>query len=183
MSSTYPQLLRAADKRHSAHVEQMYLAGDAHNAPVRSEVWRRNVRIGDFTGAAATSQALNLFTGLTATALARPGQSGDFPANAWINTAMGPYIRRITDFSGGSSTAVSVQLGDAGDPNGLLTTTSVFTGVGAGISWTPAAAEYARRPEDAYAPILTITSDVNIAALTAGELEVVIPYVAFLRDL
>ncbi len=84
----------------------------------------------------------------------------------------GAWIRRITDFSGGAVSACAVEGGDTGDDNGLLTTTSVFTGVGAGITQTTGAAEFARHEESSFVPTFTITTvTANVDQLTAGELD------------
>lgn len=121
--------------------------------------------VGDVALTAATSQEVDLN-------VAFPGNA--FPANVRIN---GCYIKRITDFAGGAITALTVQVGDTGDPNGLLTATSVFTGVGAGYTETTAAAQFAQRLETAFVPTLTLTSTTaNLTALTAGRLKVVIPF-------
>lgn len=96
-----------------------------------------------------------------------------FPTNVLMD---GCYIVRVTDFAGGTISAYSAEVGDTGDPNGLLTSTSVFTGVGAGYTETPAAAQFAKRLETAFVPTLTLTSvTANLDATTAGQLKVVIP--------
>lgn len=143
-------------------------------APGFGWVWSVDVQIKIVAGAAyigavaltsATSQEIDLNTAFPANA---------FPANALV---MGCYIKRITDFSGGSVSALTVQVGDTGDPNGLLTATSVFTGVGAGYTATTGAAEYAPHPEAAFLPTLTLTSTSDdVDALTAGRLKICIPF-------
>jgi hypothetical protein len=120
--------------------------------------------IGAVALAAATSQEISLNAAFPASA---------FPANMQVGEA---YIKRITDFAGGSISALTVQVGDTGDPNGLLTATSVFTGVGAGYTATVAAAEYAMHPEAAFVPTLTLTATADdLDTITAGRLKVVIP--------
>jgi hypothetical protein len=95
-----------------------------------------------------------------------------FPTNMMVD---GAYIVRVTDFSGGAISALSVEVGDTAAPNGLLTATSVFTGVGAGYTETPAAAQHAKHIETAFVPTLTLTAvGANLDQLVAGELKVVI---------
>lgn len=121
--------------------------------------------VGDVALTAATSQEVDLNVAFPAST---------FPTNVRMN---GCYIKRITDFSGGGITALTVQVGDTADPNGLLTATSVFTGVGAGFTETTAAAEFAQRIETAFVPTLTLTSTTDdLDALVAGRLKVVIPF-------
>lgn len=183
MSATLPLELQIATRRGNAEAVRADLNGTAPDVSHRIRYWRRNVRIGDFTAAASTSDEIDLFADITAAALGRLGQSGDFPANVWINVAP-PYIRRITAFAGGAVSACTAEVGDTGDPNGLVTATNVFTGASAGIVTTPSAAEYGARFEAAYAPTITLrTTTANVSVLTAGELEVVIPYVPMLKNL
>ena len=93
-----------------------------------------------------------------------------------VDILPGAKARRITDFAGGAISDFDVEVGDTGDPNGLLTASDVF-GEGAGYDVTPAAAEYARHYESAFAPTLTLTSaGANINVLTAGACEVWIPW-------
>jgi len=125
--------------------------------------WSQKVKFSDYSDS-DTSEALDLNATFT---------SNLFPANAWIRFA---WIQKIVAFTGGSVSAADVILGDAGDPNGLLTSSSVFTGTG--IVATPAAAEIATPTFEAtYVPLLQLdtTSD-NIDNLTAGELLVCIAY-------
>lgn len=100
-----------------------------------------------------------------------------FPANA---APLFAEIKVETDFSGGSVSAATVTVGDAGSANELLTATNVFTGVQntAWIQTTAAAINGKFQREEAYSPILTITttSD-NAVNLSAGSLLVRIYYV------
>lgn len=79
-----------------------------------------------------------------------------------------------TEFSGGSSTSCTADIGDAGDPNGWIAAADVFTGAGTGIK-NPSGGAYLSASCDvqaaARAPAVLITSDVNVDTLTAGELE------------
>ncbi len=121
--------------------------------------------IGATALAAATTQEFDLD-------VAFPGR--EFPNNVWIEEA---YIRRITDFAGGSVSAATVEGGDTGNDDELLTATSVFTGVGAGFSRTTGAANYALHDESSFVPTFTInTTTDNVDALTAGELDYVIRF-------
>lgn len=183
MSATIDPLLIPRTKQTQAIIELEHENGRAPDPCGRIYFWRRNLRVGDFTPESDGAQTINLFSGVTAAALARAGQSGDFPANAWINIAMGPYLRLVTPFSGGSVSAVTIEFGDA-DLDGLLTASNVFTGVSPGIIRTTSAAEFAPRPETGYVPSATLrTTDDDIADLTAGECEIVIPYTFMLRDI
>jgi hypothetical protein len=94
-----------------------------------------------------------------------------FPSHVMRGEA---WIRCRTGFTGGSVSAITAELGDTNDPNGLVTATSVFT---AGYASTPSAAEYANRVESAFIPTLTLTStNGNLDTLTAGLLEIGIRY-------
>lgn len=183
MSSTIPLSLQLSTSRSTADAVRADLNGEGPDPSHRIRYWRRELRIGDFTAAAATSDEVALYADLTALALGRQGQSGDFPANVWINVAP-PYLRRITDFSGGAVSAATIEFGDTNDPNGLLTATNIFTGAGAGIVITSGAAEYAARFESAFVPVVIIrTTSANVSALTAGACEIVIPYIPMLKNL
>jgi hypothetical protein len=183
VSSTIPLSLQLTTSRSNADAMRADLNGEAPDPSHRIRYWRRELRIGDFTAAAATSDEVALYADLTALALGRLGQSGDFPANVWINVAP-PYLRRITAFSGGAVSACTIEFGDNDDPNGLLTATNVFTGAAAGIITTSGAAQYAARFEADYAPVVIIrTTSANVSALTAGACEIVIPYVPMLKNL
>ena len=173
-NSTVPLRLRPFDKRSAADIEHKLSSNWSPWPHMRWHFWRRVVTFGDFTAAAAVTQEIDLHDDVTAAHLARSGQAGQFPAN--VDIMRGTYIRTITDWAGGAATSATVEVGDTGDPNGLVTSTSVFTGVGAGIVRTSAAAEYDTHDEAAFIPTLTITSDVNINTLTAGSLEIVIPF-------
>jgi hypothetical protein len=100
------------------------------------------------------------------------GKTGDlFPANVYVD---GCVVNRITAFAGGTPTITAV-VGDAGATNGLFTSTSIAT---TGAAQTIAATEFAEHFEAAFDPIITITSNRLFSALSAGELEVLIPYSA-----
>lgn len=117
-------------------------------------------RIGTVTLAAAVNQTIDLD-------VAFPNKT--FPNNAWIH---GAYIRKITDFSGGTIATATGEGGDAGDTDGLLTATDIFTGAGAGIVQTAAAAEFARRFESSFVPTFRFVTTVgNVNAFVAGELD------------
>lgn len=121
---------------------------------------------GDWTQDAATSQALDL----NAT---YPRQQ--IPLD--VRRVPGTFGRLVTPVSGGSITAFTIQIGDAGDPNGILTAVSVFGGVPRLLESTPAAAENEARQESAYVPLATLTSTTDdIVAADAGEIVVFIPY-------
>lgn len=120
--------------------------------------------VGGFIGATALAAAVNQTIDLD---VAFPRK--EFPNNVWVH---GAYMRKITDFSGGAIATCTAEGGDAGDTDGLMTATNIFTGAGAGIVQTPAAAEYARRFEAAFVPVIRIVTTVgNVNALVAGELD------------
>lgn len=83
------------------------------------------------------------------------------------------------DFSGGSVSALALEVGDAGDVDELLTSTSVFTGV-QNTDWiqTDAAARVGKfHREAAYSPAAKFTaSSDNVVNLSAGSLRVRIYY-------
>lgn len=142
-------------------------------APGQAWVWSQKCKIRlvggvPYIGAVALTASLTQEVDLN---VAFPQNT--FPTNV---QRLESYIRRVTDFSGGTISALTAQVGDTGDPNGLLTATSVFTGVGAGYTETPAAAEFTQRLETAFVPTLLLTSTTaNLDQLEAGELWVCIP--------
>lgn len=123
--------------------------------------WIQNVKRGDFALAAATSQAITL-----ATTYPR----NPFPTNVDRST---PCIYVATPLSGGAISAATIEMGDAGDPDGLVTATSCFTGVSGFLppnltGSNPTAAEYADRVELAMSPSFTLRSTgANLSAATA----------------
>lgn len=119
--------------------------------------------VGDFTPLAATSQELDLNT-------IYPAQA--FPTN--VHRMPGTFLRVETAPTGGGVGSASAEVGDTGDPNGLLTATSILT-VGLKNS-TPAAAENVGRVEAAFLPTLTVTFDVNVDTITGGVVLVFVPY-------
>lgn len=124
--------------------------------------------------AAATSQTFTL----TALVAAHVQGAEAVPANAQI---LGAAIVRLEDFAGGSSSAVVVDLGDAGDPDELVDAADVFTGAKAAEALSFANGTYSLGDfEAAYAPqvVVTATGD-NVDALTAGRVEVEIFYRAY----
>jgi hypothetical protein len=122
------------------------------------------VQVGDFTGEADGDQTLDLNTLFPANA---------FPANV---KRLCPYVLVGTGIGGGTISAADIEVGDAGDPNGLVIASSAFTGV-AGLICTPAAAEYRPRTEATFAPTLRIlTTGGNTNAITAMDLTVVIRF-------
>lgn len=126
--------------------------------PISYGEWR--ITHDDLT-AAATSEAIAL-TG--------------FPANA---APIFAEVKVETDFAGGSASAATVVVGDAGATNELLTSTNIFTGVQntAWIQTTGATLNSDFQREAAYAPIATVaTTDDNVVNLTAGSLLVRIYY-------
>lgn len=110
-------------------------------------------------------------TDLSAAATSESIALASFPTNV-VPIAASVVI--ITEFSGGSSTSVTAEIGDAADTNELAAAIDVFTGAGAGQKSSKATAFMGM--EAAYAPLCTITSDVNVDQLTAGDILVQIWY-------
>ena len=110
---------------------------------------------------ADTSQAIDLAT---------DDNGNAFPVDCQI---VGAFIRVDTDFSGGSVSALTCQVGDAGDPDELITATSVFTGASNVKPLSANGAAGLPRWEAAYAPeaLFTSTTD-NLVNLTAGSLTI-----------
>lgn len=108
---------------------------------------------------------------LTASALSQAVALTNFPANALV---AGSCVEVDTPFSGGGATSASAKVGDAGDDDELMGETSIFTGVSGLVGAAPAGE--IPRFENGYAPLCTITSDVNVDTLTAGVLQVHIFY-------
>lgn len=129
--------------------------------------YRQVVRLGniDFTQAAATSQEIDL----NATYL-----NNLFPAD--VQRLPGSFIRVPTVLTGTSISAITAELGDNGDPNGIFLATSVHTGAAAILASTPTAAENAARTETAYAPTLTLRATGANISVVSGELIVFIPW-------
>lgn len=73
------------------------------------------------------------------------------------------YVEVNTAFSG----TTTLEVGDANDPNGLLTSTSIAA---TGNKETITAAEVAERIEASFAPLLTVTSTLHPSAMTAGDM-------------
>ena len=95
-----------------------------------------------------------------------------FPANSMPVAA---WIELDTDFSGGGASAVTASIGDTGDTVELTGALNVFTGAGAGLK--AGGGTYAPYTfEAAYVPVCSVTSDVNVSALTAGSMVVNIMY-------
>ena len=130
--------------------------------------WRQTIDVADFTGAGATTQELDLNVLFP---------NNTFPNN--VDLEEGVIVHNLVLPVGTSITAVTVEVGDTNDPNGLLTASNVL-GSGAAVGDvlnTPGAAEYARRPESAFVPTLTInTTGANVSALTAFRVQVCIPW-------
>lgn len=96
-----------------------------------------------------------------------------FPANVERKK---PYVRLITNFTGGAVNAATITVGDTGAANGLITATSVFSGAPK-IIQTVGAAEYADRIETAFIPVAVIaTTNGNVNALTAGKALIAIAF-------
>lgn len=98
-----------------------------------------------------------------------PGSGCLFPANVRRKGTM-LYLREV--FAGGTISACTFEMGDAGDPNGLHEATNVFTGATTGyLANITTSAEYAPRFEAAFIPSITIRSTTgSINEHTTGEI-------------
>jgi hypothetical protein len=90
----------------------------------------------------------------------------DFPEDVWRDE---PRIRVVTALTG----TVTAIVGDAGDDNGLVTSTSIAS---TGTTRTTGAAEYAGRYESAFVPLITITSTVSLRLASAGIVDILIDW-------
>lgn len=132
--------------------------------------WQQRVKFGDFSLSAATSQNVSLHT-------VYPNNT--FPTNVDRST---PMIYVVTPLAGGAISASTITLGDSGDGDGLITATSIFTGVSGYLppnltSQAPSAAEYQDRFEAAFSPQFTLaTTSANVNAATAFEFVVQIKF-------
>lgn len=154
-------------KRANSRIHQLRMNGGFPWVERPAFVWELTLTIGDFTGAGATSQEIDL--------------DAEYPNNPFVNGVWlepGAHFVLLTEFAGGAVSACTAELGDTGDPNGLITASNVFTGATTGVPIvTPAAAEYALRYESGYLPVVTLrTTTANVSALTAGKLLVRIPF-------
>jgi len=109
----------------------------------------------------------------TAVAVTQEINCTGFPANVQVDFA---YLELDTCFSGGGASSATIQIGDAGDPNGLMTAKSVFTGVPTTLPIFADGAERSPHAEAAFVPSVTLTSDVNVSTVTAGQCIVHIIY-------
>lgn len=108
----------------------------------------------------------------TATATIAIGATGNlFPANVWVAGDAGAGANVTEAFTG--ITTLSAALGDSVASDGLMTTADLTA---TGFTSTSAASEYAEHMELAYAPIVTIVSDELFSNLTAGSMEILIPF-------
>ena len=163
-NSNFPLKTGSANGGNAALINALRSGGVIRNAWMPIFLYSQLVSYSDFSDS-DTSEELDLNATFT---------SNLFPANVVRRAA---YIYVAEDFAGGSVSAATVELGDTGDPNGLLTSTNVFTGATNNWVGTPAAAEAEQRVELAFAPTLTLTTtDGNIDTLTAGKVLVCIEY-------
>ncbi len=127
------------------------------------------VRFGrnDFTAAGATAQSidLNSIAGFP-----------PFPQNT-VRRLAGTYAWVETGIAGTGITVANITIGDAGDPDGLLTSSSALPAAAGLVRATPGAAENAPREETAFAPVLRVSlTGGNMTAITEGEIWTVIPF-------
>lgn len=122
--------------------------------------------VGDFTPDAATAQTIALHD-----------IAGFLPFPENVRRLPGTFAYVPTGLAGSSITAADIEIGDAGDPNGLLTASSALPAAEGFVDSTPAAAENAARREAAFAPTLRVAlTGGNMTALSAGVVWVYIPW-------
>jgi hypothetical protein len=154
--------------RSNARVLQAERSGRIPYAIGRLYWWVCRLRLQDFTPDAATAQTIDLNT-LASTRLT-------FPTDVIRELA---YVVPTTAWAGGAVSAMDGLLGDTNDPNGLVTMPDLFTASTDldQMVASPSAAEYAPRPEAAFAPLVTLNSTgANLDALTAGAMQIVIGF-------
>jgi hypothetical protein len=135
-----------------ALVEVGMLSGEQANGAGGVGLRSVTVAHGDLT-AAATSEAINIGSPL--------------PAGARI---VGVSIDLATPFSGGSATAVTVDIGSSGDVDAIVDGANLFAAAVDGQASTlPAGIAPNKKFSAATQLIATFISDVNVAALTAGS--------------
>lgn len=154
----------------AGYVDDESVASDTITVTYESGV---QVIIGvDFPG---TSEGTLTTTNVATITLGRTGAW--FPSNVWVAGDRGAGQNVTTAFDG--ITTLTGELGgtfaSGADVDGLMTASDMTV---AGFSSTIAAAEYVEHMELAFEPTFTVTADGLFADLTAGELEVLIPYAA-----
>lgn len=104
---------------------------------------------------------------------AHPDGASNPPANARITYV---HANLVTEFAGGSVSACTLSLGDAGSATEQFNALDVFTGAGTGLKAKNGS--YAGTAiEAAYTPIVRVaTTTDNINSLTAGAVELAIHY-------
>jgi len=95
-----------------------------------------------------------------------------FPANALI---IGSTLELDEAFTGGGATTCVAKLGDVGDDDELFAGVDIFATLG--LKQCIATAITFMGLQTAYVPLLTVTADVFVNALTTGELQVHIIYI------
>jgi hypothetical protein len=125
------------------------------------KVWHQIVRHSDFT-TVGVEQALDLNATFT---------TNTFPTNVIV---IGGYGRLFEVFAGGTISACTVELGDAGNDNEIITATDVFTGA----SLARQLGLNINTQEAAYTPLLTMTATAgNLSTTESGIYGVYILYI------
>jgi hypothetical protein len=141
---------------------------------IKYGVARCRVDFDDLT-AAATSEVITFAEAI----VNHPTGAEAVPTNARVMFA---WINLLEEFAGGSVSAITMDLGDAGNDDELVAAEDVFTGASTGVK-TGAGAYTLGTFEAAYTPILTFeATDDNVVNLTAGAVEVCIAYQAVDSD-
>lgn len=126
--------------------------------------WHRKTITTADLDAAGTSDTVDVST---------DDDGAELPDGSYV---LGAGVKVRTPFSGGSVSALTVSLGDSGDPDELLTASDVY-GASSG-DWLETGGAYTPwTRESDYAVIATFASTGdNVDQLTAGEIEVWIAY-------
>lgn len=157
-------------------------AGALPATPMWHAAWRVQVdfssgSVGGTALAAATTQAIDLD-------VAYPNRT--FPKTS---TKIPGVVRAfacariVNPVSGGTLSALTMELGDAADADGLITATSIFTGATLGWFSTAGAAEEAYRVEQNFIPQLSLaaTGD-NLDQIDAGRVDLYIGFIPLPND-
>ncbi|MEM9462125.1 MAG: hypothetical protein AAGF11_48665 [Myxococcota bacterium] len=120
---------------------------------------------GDFTPEAANTQTIPL---------SEIPLYPTFPGP--VRRLRGTYAYLRTGLAGPGLGSANIEVGDAADLNGLLTASPVLPANEGLILPTSGAAENEPRIEADFQPTLRLVLDINVAALTGGEVWIYIPF-------
>jgi hypothetical protein len=137
--------------------------GKAGRPYIMPRLYNQIVTYADYSDS-DTSEALDLNATFTSNA---------FPANVMM---IGGWLQLYQTFGGGTVSAATLILGDAGDDNELVASKNVFTGQALGLKLGINTNVYPQ--EAAYVPLLQLdTTDGNIDTLSSGVVGVFIQWI------